>query len=691
MRDENRPTATAHMPGIDGLRGLLVPIILTYHLGVAGFGGFLALEGFFVLSGFLITLLLLDNPPQGPRELGRWWMRRWRRLLPAATVVVATTVLLFARTPGIARDAVSTLMWWRNWEMAFGTTSYWSTAPSPLKHAWSLSVEEQFYLVFPLLLIGAIAFGRRIRWSPRAAVGVACATLAVVGYGWQAWLASGTDDLNRVYLGTDTRGGSILLGCAVGALVHGSRSRRSPTSRLIDGLVVIGLVTIAVLGFALEIEGIRTYQGGLFAAALAWAALTVGASRPGPFATALSVRPLQWMGVRSYGIYLWSWPVQVFAQTRWPSLGLAGLAAITVPVSFVLGDLSLRLVERPLRGRVGWAEPAGVRRAAWVGGLAIAVLAVSVVALQPPERDSVVAMSEESTTDAAMSSAEDLLERSRQGATTTSTPEPGTSDPPAPAASPGSPAPTAPTEPPTSAAPEPLTVLVGGDSQASTMAAGVDQDELPDHIAVVANAGVLGCGLLVRTPGWMVNSPAHGGLVDGSYCRGAGSAEDAEVIGLSARPDWLVITSGGYEQAHAYRSPDGRMLPARDPEIRRAVTDALELRIERANAHGTRVALLEFACPGREPGETGWDEFTRTSIEWHNSILEEVAAANPGTITIPPSTDVCSDGDAAGRPTPAKAEAWGTDDRVHVTDRGQGWVWQVQIGPALWAASVGTN
>jgi len=232
-------------------------------------------------------------------------------------------------------------------------------------------------------------------------------------------------------------------------------------------------------------------------------------------------------------------------------------------------------------------------------------------------------------------------------------------------------------------------VLVGGDSQAATIANRVKRSELPDYIGSVANAGVLGCGVLVRTPGWMVDNPARGGLVDGSYCRGPGSADDAEATGLSASPDWLVITSGGYEQSHRYQTPDGRMLPPDDPEVRQAVQDALHLRIQRANERGTRVALLEFACPGRLRGEPGWDEFTRASIEWHNTNLREVAAAHPGTITIPPSADVCRGGDAAGTPTTAKATAWGSDDRVHVTDRGQGWVWQVQIGPALWAASLG--
>ncbi|MEZ5323274.1 MAG: hypothetical protein R2698_14610 [Microthrixaceae bacterium] len=210
------------------------------------------------------------------------------------------------------------------------------------------------------------------------------------------------------------------------------------------------------------------------------------------------------------------------------------------------------------------------------------------------------------------------------------------------------------------------------------------RSELPPYIGAVANAGVLGCGVLVRTPGWMVDIPARG-LVDGSYCRGERSAEAAEVLGLSARPDWLVISSGGFEQSHSYKAPDGHAVLPNSPELRAAVKAALDQRIKRANAQGTRVALLEFACPGRHRGEPDADEFTRSSIEWHNSNLREIAATHPGTITIPATDKVCVGGDAAGRPTSAKAKAWGTPDRVHVTDAGQGWVWRVQIGPALQA------
>ena len=684
-----------HMPGLDGLRGLLVPIVLLYHLGVVGFGGFLALEGFFVLSGFLITSLLLDDPPADLSELARWWLRRCRRLVPAVVVVVAVTLAAFPTTDGVVVDALSTLTWWRNWEMAYGSTTYWSTVTSPLKHMWSLSVEEQFYLLFPLLVVGVLWVARRSRWPRAMAVAAACSVITMTGYAWQAFLATEVS-LNRVYLGSDTRAASILLGCTAGALMQRSKCRWEPAPPWLTASAIVGLAAIVGLGFALEIEGIRTYQGGFIATALSWLAITVAASRPGPIATSMSFAPLRWMGVRSYGIYLWSWPVQVFVQSRWPTLGLPALASITVVVSFALGALSLYIVERPLREGSGWASSVGLRRTAWAGGLAVTVVAMLIVDTSARGYDPVGAMTERSTARDAMSSVEELLEASEAPASDAVTTSVGsTAAPTVPSESPvvqapsGEP-PALTAAPPTAVPPPaaPLTVLVGGDSQAATIAHGVRRSELPGYIGVVANAGVLGCGVLVRTVGWMVDNPARGGLVDGSYCRGERSAEAAEILGLSARPDWLVITSGGYEQSHAYLAPDGSILPANGPEIRQAVKDALGDRIARANASGTRVALLEFVCPGRRPGEPNAEEFTRESIEWHNSNLREVAAEHPGTITIPATDRVCVDADPGGAPTAVKAKAWGTPDRVHVTDRGQAWVWNVQIGPALWAASV---
>ena len=162
------------MSGLDGLRGLLVPTVLLYHLGIGGFGGFLALEGFFVLSGFLITLLLLDRPPHDARSVGRWWLRRCRRLVPAVVLVVSVTLVVFRTTAGISTDAISTLTWWRNREMAYGGTTYWSTAAGPLKHMWSLSVEEQFYLLFPLVVLAVSRAAGRSPRSRAMAVAMSC-------------------------------------------------------------------------------------------------------------------------------------------------------------------------------------------------------------------------------------------------------------------------------------------------------------------------------------------------------------------------------------------------------------------------------------------------------------------------------------------------------------------------------------
>ena len=645
MSDEQLASVTGHMPGLDGLRGLLVPIVLSYHLGVAGFGGFLALEGFFVLSGFLITLLLLDNPPHGPRDLGRWWSRRWRRLLPAATVVVATTVLLFHRTPGIAGDAVSTLTWWRNWEMAFGSTSYWSTAPSPLKHAWSLSVEEQFYLLFPLLLLGVIAVGRRIRWSPRAAVGIACVTLATVGYGWQAWLASRSDDLNRVYLGTDTRGGSILLGCAVGALVHGSRSRRSPASKQLNALIVTGLVTIAVLGLVLEIESLRTYQGGLLAdgARLGCTDGRCVASRSFRDCAVLPAAAVDGRPV------LWHLPVVLArAGVRPDPMAVAGARRPRSdhhPGGVPPGRPLAPSGRTTLRDRAGWARPAprsqgrlggrpcrgsGPRRGGRAGAPRTGHGRGDERAVDDRRCDVVgegaaVARAQQDDTDAlgAGHHRERLVRSSRRRRQVSPAACPGAADQRRPAAAhrPGR---------------WRLTGLDDGVRRRAGRTAGPHRRRGERR-----SPGVRGAG-------------PHRGMDGGQP--GARRSRRRFVLSRNrfrgGRRGHRAVSTPRLARHHLRRLravplvPDPRRAdaPPHHPEIRQAIKDALDLRIRRANAHGTRVALLEFACPGRVQGEVGWDEFTRESIEWHNSNLKEVAAAHPGTITIPPDGGCASTG-----------------------------------------------
>jgi peptidoglycan/LPS O-acetylase OafA/YrhL len=693
MTPSTTSRAIRHLPGLDGLRGALVLGILAYHLGHAP-GMFVTVDGFFALSGFLITGLLLHRTPTDASQLRQWWLRRMRRLAPAVTVVVAVVVVVFAATDGIARDAFATLTWWANWNQILEGMPYWSPEPSPLRHAWTLSIEEQFYVVWPLLLTATVLLARRIGRRPAAAVAAVAGVLGVSSFVWAAWLTQHGADLNRIYLGTDTRVGSVLLGCCAAAVlgpasfVHEPRPAGAAATTV--GFVALG---VAVgLGLVLVIDEPITYTGGLALGTLAWVAVVVVVARPGPLASLFSLRPLQWLGVRSYGIYLWSWPVQVLVERTWPDAARPVVSVVTVAASLVLGAWSLRLVESPLRAGTGWASSPRIRRAAWSGGAVATLVAIAVVAATavPPPAYRTVTVDESAA--AALESA-----RAAADAATTSTADPSTTaseTTTAPGGAPGgAPGATAPDPGPSTAAPgaapadaastggpapRPLRVVSAGDSQAFNAAhPPVPREELPPYIESVTLAGVLGCGILVRAPGWTLYDPERGGLVSGAYCRE--TAEVAEVEALRARPDWMVLFSGGFERPHDYRAPDGRMLPARHPDIRAAVVEHLTARVERARAAGTRTALVEWACPGIEVGDAVLAEATR----WHNTILREVAASVPGTITIPPSEAVCIDGDATGRPTPDKERAWGFE--VHPVDRG--WLWGVQIGPALLAAS----
>ena len=208
-----------HQPALDGLRGVAVVAVLLYHGGVsAAGGGFLGVDVFFALSGFLITsLLLAERASTGRIDLKAFWGRRARRLLPALLVVlvfVAVYAAVFAR-PGeldrIRQDGLSTLLYLANWRMIFGGQSYFESfeAPSPLRHTWSLGIEEQWYLVWPLVVALVLAWWRG---AGRRALGVMCAVLAAASAVAMAVLASGADDPSRAYYGTDARAQGLLLG-----------------------------------------------------------------------------------------------------------------------------------------------------------------------------------------------------------------------------------------------------------------------------------------------------------------------------------------------------------------------------------------------------------------------------------------------------------------------------------------------
>ncbi len=361
-----------HQAGITGLRGVAVTAVVAYHLGALP-GGFVGVDLFFVLSGYLITGLLLADLPDGRRPLLRWWGARIRRLTPAVAVVVAAVLVVFATRSGITLDAVATLTWWQNWHLVAQGTDYWSASPSPLRHAWSLSIEEQFYLVWPVVTVGLVLAAGRSAASRRL-VGLVALAGAVASFAWAAHLALATQpDLSRIYFGTDTRAGALLLGC-VGAAWTVGRARLH-ADRVARWLWPLALVVLGVVAATGSPERRSTYTVVLPLVAVASLTTVVAVTDRGPLAGTMSWRPLQWLGERSYAIYLWSWPVQVLCEERRPDWSPWLVAAVTVAVSLPLASASLRLIESPLRRGIGWASGPSVRRAAWAAGAVVVVLA----------------------------------------------------------------------------------------------------------------------------------------------------------------------------------------------------------------------------------------------------------------------------------------------------------------------------
>ena len=377
------------MPGLDGLRALAVVAVLLYHAGLASVpGGFLGVEVFFVISGYLITALLVAEwRRRGRIDLAAFWMRRARRLLPALYLVVLATlayavVFLPGEVAGLRGDALSAFGYVTNWYLIFGNESYFEAMgrPSLLRHLWSLAVEEQFYLLWPPVVAAGISLGAR-RWRLRRLM---FASLAVAGASalLMAALYAPEIDPSRIYYGTDTRATGLLFGAALAFVWRpGERTSREASARLSRRgsrpaarfrrrwgwlrpalLDAAGLAALGGLAaFCLRLDEFQPllYTGGFAAVGLTTAALVAVVAHPHSKVgtVLLGWRPLRWVGERSYGIYLWHWPV--FMVTR-PGLDVpldgAKLLALRLAVTVLLAHLSYRYVEQPVRhGALGRA------------------------------------------------------------------------------------------------------------------------------------------------------------------------------------------------------------------------------------------------------------------------------------------------------------------------------------------------
>jgi peptidoglycan/LPS O-acetylase OafA/YrhL len=391
-----RPAPDWHyQPALDGIRAFAVAGVVLFHGGVGLLpGGFLGVDAFFVLSGFLITsLLLAEQRATGSIGLLAFWGRRARRLLPALLVVLVVVVVIGRRTldeveGGLLRgDALAALGYMANWRMIYRGGDYFadSADPSWLQHTWSLGIEEQFYLLWPLVVLAAMGLGAR--WSRRGllALGVVgvCASAAA-----QVALYR-PHDVDRAYYGTDTRAQALLIGAALAGLLAGR-----PDARRTDGATIrrytLGAAALAGLlatgwlwTHAHGADG-WLYRGGLTAAGLAVAALIAHVVQgPGSLiAGVLSLAPLVWLGKISYGVYLWHWPLFEFVDAERTGLSGGALLALRCAALLMISAASYVLIEQPVRAghwRVRLPRPVPAY-AALVGLLAVAGTAMVVVA-----------------------------------------------------------------------------------------------------------------------------------------------------------------------------------------------------------------------------------------------------------------------------------------------------------------------
>ncbi len=348
-----------YLPGIDALRAIAVLAVFLYHAGVDWMpGGFLGVDVFFAISGYLITSLLLSERRRtGGVRLGQFWLRRARRLLPAVGVLIAVTMIVAAivepdRLTELRGDAIASLAYVANWHFIFEHQSYFDQfqRPSLFRHLWSLSVEEQFYLFWPLAFAGGMSLlGRK-----RLALGVlagAGASLALT------WILFDPTAASRVYYGTDTHAAGLLIGVALALVWAPWQLQRAKPGRwcgpVLDAVGVVALGYLVLSFLRVHDYDLALFHGGYLWLALASAAVIAVVAHPTARLGGLLARPaLVWLGLRSYSFYLWHWPV--LALTR-PGLDVSLPRGVLIPLQLLavlaLADLSYRFVELPFRGR----------------------------------------------------------------------------------------------------------------------------------------------------------------------------------------------------------------------------------------------------------------------------------------------------------------------------------------------------
>ncbi|WP_353953645.1 acyltransferase family protein [Knoellia sp. S7-12] len=632
-----------HRPALDGVRAIAVLLVLLYHGGVRSLpGGFLGVDVFFVLSGFLITSLLLVEWSTTDRiDVAAFWFRRARRLLPALVLVLIVVAAYAAwMAPDITRerlrgDMLSALFYVANWRFVVNGVSYFEqyATPTPLLHTWSLAIEEQFYLVWPIVVfVLARYLAKGSKEKAPLVIGAVCAGAAVVSAGLMFAMYEPGLDPSRVYYGTDTRAQALLVGAAAAGLAVSRgwwTDRGGSGGRLAAALGVVGLLGVGAFGAFGSDSAPWMYRGGFLVAALAAAALVVAVAHPSvnPVTSLLSVGPLRWIGLASYGIYLWHWVIFVILTPERTGAEGKPLLAIRIALTLLVSTMSYVWVEKPVREwRPRRGESVWSRRVVSAVGAALAFsLAVTVLST------------------GARAARPELSSDNLVG------PAPQSSDV----------APTGPT----------LPVFLLGDSVAWNM----HHDNPPDPALGldVSGSTKLGCG---QFPGGLVvfgqKEPVN------PVCRDW-PAEWRETV-QRLKPKISVMMPGNLELFDHHDS-NRNDYAFGTPEYRDALLEWMETTTNDLGETSQAVAITTIPCYDKP--NTGLDENYRvvndvTRQDWLNGVIRNFARTHPEVHLMDLRSAVCPDGRYEEVVGGVKLRV----DGVHWSPAGSQWVWRWMAG-----------
>lgn len=581
-----------HLPALDGLRGACLLAVLFFHSGFAWMsGGFLGVSTFFTLSGYLITTLLLaERDATGTVSLRRFWERRLRRLLPAALLTIAAIVatsplwLPPAQREHLAEEALATLFYVVNWhfmspEYAYGLIF---TDPSPFQHFWSLAIEGQFYLVFPLLLGVVVRLGGGTR-----TLSVLCTLLALASVLVAFAGTALAEAQHRLYYGTDARAFELLAGTLLALAQHaGARLDDGTAGRAVRAAGPVAALLMVVAWSRTEVGDAWLYRGGFAVYAILSAIVVAAATQPaGLVRRVLGAGWLRWIGAVSYGAYLFHWPIFLYLTSARTGLGAAPLLVLRFGLTLVLAALSYRLVERPVRR----ADVLPGKRLAWASVVAVLLVAALAVASNPWT----IALRALTGVQAA-----------RQWIAGES--------------------PSA----------DRLRFSMFGDSTALSLWNGLGTWLRGDGRSITVPGKVqLGCGLFAF--GEMENRGAW--TAERADCDGM--AEQWRAIVAENRPDVAIVLVGPWEARNRRRTPSSPALRLGDPELDAATRTAIEQAVDALSSSGAVVVWLtspHIKVPPLDGQTFHTDRETSEPgrMDRFNELVAEVARTRPDTMRI---------------------------------------------------------